>query len=420
MANPNGSFNYNAQVPPTTQWRNLDLNSLASTYAATYGTNTTALLQRVVRNIIYDVSPEQYMDLKLLSLKTPKQVPSDEFNYHEAGFGRDPLVLAAPDAGGAGPNTLTVTAGSFNASSIDQIVVYPDNTKATVTGKTAPDQVEVTPPTGGTLSALAANDTLALLSPVEADGMNTISNYYRQETIERYNFVQMLIKAVRFGRMELFKYENAGTTSNYIPLQKQRGIDQFRVDLSNVLWNGERGQVTLANGMAAKTAGGIFPTMVNAGSFNTTTSIASLKTAVEDAVLRTEYKRHGYTRFLYGPPRLIYEVSKAWKDDKVRYQPGDRMGDVYLDSVNMGSSRIVFVPMQRFEEPSCFPTSWANRLILLDQESITPCECWGEEMGETLSRTNNGTRENFRDFWISCTFSLEFVNPLGCSFININ
>lgn len=414
---------YTPTVPATSRWQNADLNAVGSTYSSTYGITTadTGLIQRIVRELIYDASPEQYMDLKLLSMKTPKQVPSDEFFYHEMGFGRDPVVINAINAGGVASTTLTVV--NSEMVSEDTIVVYPDNTKAVVTAINSATSIDVTAHdsnNGGTLSALVVGDVLSILSPVEADGADDIAQYFRQETVERFNYVQMLIKAVRFGRMELFKYNNAGTTSNYITLQKQRCVDQFRVDLSNILWNGERGELVLAGNERAKTAGGIYPLMVGAGSFSTTSTLANLKAAVEDAALSTEFKRWGYTRFLYGSPRLIYEVSQAWKEDKVRYRPDDRMGDVYLDSVNIGSSRIVFVPMQRFEETSCFPTEWANRLILLDQESVTPVECWGEEMGQTLPRKDNGTRENFQDFWISSTFSIEFNNPLGSAIINVS
>lgn len=412
---------YTAQVPPTSKFRNVDTNSLASTYAATYSHDSTALIERVVRELIYDASPEQYLDLKLLSLKTPRKVTSDEFFYHEMGFGRDPIIANATAVAGA-TQTFALTAASFVAVSVDTIIIYPDGvSRGTVTAKnTGTNEITVTALTGQTLPAVAVNDIFALLSPVEADGMNTISQYFRQETVERFNYVQMLIKAVRFGRMELFKYEQAGSTSNYIQMQKQRCIDQFRVDLSNILWNGERGEVTLANGMNAKTTGGIYPLMIAAGSFNVTSSTASLKSAIEDAALSTEYKKHGYTRFLYGSPRMIYEASKAWKDEKVRYNPGDRMGDVYLEAINIGSSKIVFVPMQRFEEQSCFPASWANRMILVDQETIQPVQCWGEEMGQTLPRKDGGTRENFQDFWIHATFGLQYDNPLGGAIINVN
>ena len=59
---------YTPQVPPVTSFRNADLNSLASTYASTHGHNTTALIQRIVKELIYDAAPQQFFDLKLLGI----------------------------------------------------------------------------------------------------------------------------------------------------------------------------------------------------------------------------------------------------------------------------------------------------------------------------------------------------------------
>ncbi len=416
-----GSFLYSPTVPATSKFSNTDLNSLASTYASSFSHQSTALIQRIVRDLIFDAAPQQFFDLKLLNQKPFGSVSSDEWFFHEMDFGRSPLTTDGADGGGGATQTISVAATTdLDHVAVDTILVYPDNTHATVTTVNAggPD-VTVTSLTGQTLPAIVSGDNFAILSPVEADGANSISQYFRIETTERFNFVQMLVKAMRFGRMELFKYEKAGSTSNYLSMQKKRMLQQFRIDMSNILWNGERGEVTLANGAVAKATGGIFPTMTAAGSPNASVTLANSPQALEELALDTEFKAHGATRFFYATPRLIHFLSQEYKRSLTRYEPNDEIAKLGLKAIDIGSTKIVFVSMKRFEEPSCFPSSWRSRGILLDQESVRCKQTWGEEMGETLGRVPGGTRENFKDFWISTTFGVEFDNPLGSGFLDI-
>ena len=409
---------YTPGTPGQEQFSNVDLNALASQYASTFGHDTSALIQRITKSLIFDAAPQQFFDLKLLNIKPFESVKSDEWEFFEMGFGREPIIATAAVAGGGVSQVIPVNA--VDEISIDTVVTYPNNQKGTITDidKTA-NTVTVTSLTGETLPAVADNDSLANLTPIEADGANSISQYFRVDTVRRFNFVQMMVKAMRFGRMEMFKYKNAGTTSNYLTMQKQRLIQQFRIDLSNSLWNGQRGEVTLNSGAVAKVTGGIFPTMQAAGSPNVTTTVANVPQGLEELALDTEFKAFGATRFLYGTPRNIHNLSQQYKRDLTRYTPNDDIAKLELRSVDMGSSKIVFVPMKRFEDPSSFPASWANRLILLDQESVSCMQTWGEEMGETLPRENRGTLNNFTDFWISTTFGVQFNNPLGSGYIDI-
>tara|TARA_R110000824_G_scaffold326704_2_gene513642 strand:+ start:4713 stop:5957 length:1245 start_codon:yes stop_codon:yes gene_type:complete len=410
---------YNPSTDPA--FENVNLNALASQYAAQFGHNTSILIQKITRDLIYDAAPQQFFDLKLLNMKQASNVDSDEFFYQEMGFGRDPVQVTGAAAAAVYP----VVQGPFTIANIDTVsedtvLVYPDNSKGTITNvDPVGGTITVTPMTNGALPALLGAEVLANLSPVEADAADNISQYFRVETIERYNYVQMLIKAMRFGQMEMYKYKNAATTSNYLTMQKQRMLQQFRIDLSNILWNGERGEVTLGNAQVAKTTGGIFPLMQSAGSVNVVSTVATLDAALEDLALNTEFKSYGSTRFLYGTPRMIHQLSQVYKRDATMYRPNDEIAKLGLKGVDIGSTMIVFVPMKRFEESSCFPADWANRLILLDQESVGCVQTWGESMGETLAREDNGTLRNFTDYWISATFGVEFNNPLGSGWIDV-
>ena len=421
------SINYTPTNPPTGHLQNMHTNPIGSGYAANYGHAVTSVLARQTRRIIYDAAPKQYLDLKILSMKTPIQKDSDEFYYHEMGFGRDPIIsdaiTGAPIAAG---QTQVIPILNKDNVSKDMIVVYPDNSRGTITSVTPTGtgaNITVTAMSGETLPVVPIGSVgslvLSYLSPVEADGMDAISVYTRFNTIERSNYIQLVIKAMRFGKMELHKYQKTGQLSNYLEMQRKRMWQQFRISLSNIYWNGKKGEVTLANGMKAKTAGGVYPIMQEAGSAHISASLATIDGALEELALSTEYGEFGQTRFLYGTPTAIHYISQAYKRELTRYTPNDDVAKLSLSSVDIGSSKIVFVPMKRFEEQSCFPASFRSRLFLLDQESINPCYIFPEEMGDTLNRKNGGTLQNYTDSWISATHSVEFNNPLASGILDI-
>lgn len=419
--------NYVPTNPPSGQYQNSQLNPYGSQYAAETGKNVTSIIQRAVRQVIFDAAPAQYMDLKIMNLKAPQKVMSDEFHYHEMGFGREPILNAA--IGSAISAATSQVVPILNKATVhpDMIIVYPTNERGTITTITPTGgqgaNITITAMTGETLPTIpisaAGAYVFSNLSPVEADGADSISQYVRYETIERTNYVQMLVKAMRFGKMELAKYQNNGQLNNFLTMQRKRMYEQFRISLSNVYWNGKRGEVTLKSGAKAKTAGGVFPIMQEAGSANLSTSLVNLPTALERLALGTEYGEYGQTRFLYGVPNALLQLSKAYKSDLTRYTPNDMVAKLMLNQIDFGSTKVVLVPMARFKEPSCFPTSFASKLILLDQSHIQPVYLFPEESGSTLNRRNNGNLNNFTDEWVSNTFSIEFYNPLACGWIDI-
>jgi hypothetical protein len=74
-----------------------------------------------------------------------------------------------------------------------------------------------------------------------------------------------------------------------------------------------------------------------------------------------------------------------------------------------------------WREESCFESSWARRAIVLDQEAVTPVKMMGIpqiEEGVTLNLKNNGTREDFMDFFVRGQLSIEFNNPTSSFVMN--
>jgi len=294
------------------------------------------------------------------------------------------------------------------------VIIYPDGSHGVIVAVGATN-ITVNSLTNAGLPAVAVGDVISIQSSIMADGMDTFSIYERLETITRYNYIQFFLRARRWARRELQKYLNSGTT-DYIASDKEEKIRQIRVDLFNSLWNGERGEYALANGYVAKAMGGIYPSMINAGSASANPTLAGLKAAFQGLAFQTNFKTEGGTRFIYGTDEVLHEFSEIYKAPGLRYEPNDEIANLKLKRIELGTMNFVLVPCELWKEESCFPSDWNRRVIVLDQETVQPVKMKGlpqMNMGQTLDRKNNGTREDFKDFWVEAQLGLEFNNPLG-------
>lgn len=410
---------------------NTNANSQASQYATISGYTPaeTILLAKAVKRAIFDAAPAQYNALKLLYAKDFEEVSGDEFTYLEQTFGRSVLtsnaIVAAVAAvvGVPASQTLTLTAASMAHLTPDLIIIYPDNTKAVIRSVNAGlNQITVESQTSAALPAVAVGDIFATQSTIVADAADSFSNYERMEVIERYNFVQFFLRAARWGKIELTKYENMGTT-NYLVIDKEQKLKQLRVDLFNSFFNGQRGEFRLASGQPAKAMGGIYPIMVAAGSQNANPTVAGLKATFETLAFATNYKAEGATRFIYGTEEMLYELSKVFKEPGIRYTPNDEIANLNLMEYRIGTMRFVPVNCELFREASCFPADWKRKLLIIDQETITPIKMKGIEAmnigGSTLDKGSNGTREGFKDWYVEAQLSLQMNNPLSSFWIDV-
>ena len=115
-------------------------------------------------------------------------------------------------------------------------------------------------------------------------------------------------------------------------------------------------------------------------------------------------------------------MDKLWKEDGIYYSPNDKIADLNLMQYNIGDMKFVKVPMQVFQESSMFPISWANRIIVLDMDTIQPVCMRGYlpiEMGETPDKATGGAREDYKEWWMQACLSLMFNNPLSSFYIDI-
>jgi hypothetical protein len=405
---------------PSSKFLNQNYNSVGSEYAALYGHDISLLVQKLTNRAIFDAAPQQFMDLKLLNMVAAEQVNSDEFFYQEMGYQREPLLATAASAAVSFPTTQVISVASTDNISTNTIISYPNGQKGSVTNvDTSLLQITVSPYNGDTLPAVLADDVLANVSSVDHDGSDGFAQYFRASTIERNNYIQLFNKAIRYSEVELHKLKNMGTTSNFLEMERTAMFNQHRIDLSNAFWTGQKGEVITANGTPAKTTGGVFTSMLEAGSPNALATSATLVDAFEDMVLSSEYGDYGQARMAFMTPRVHRALSLAYKEQLTRYAPNDDIALLNLQEVNLGSSRIVLVPFKRFEDTASFPGAYANRIVILDMKNIKRTQLWGERSGDTL-KLEDGVPKRYGDIWVDCNMGVKFHNPLACAWLDIN
>ena len=405
---------------PSSKFLNQNYNSVGSEYAALYGHDISLLVQKLTNRAIFDAAPQQFMDLKLLNMVAAEQVNSDEFFFQEMGYQREPLVATAGAFAVSFPATQTITVASTDNISTNTIISYPNGQKGSVTNvDTTLLQITVSPYNGDTLPFVQADDILANVSSVDHDGSDGFAQYFRASTIERNNYIQLFNKAIRYSEVELHKLKNMGTTSNFLEMERTAMFNQHRIDLSNAFWTGQKGEVITANGTPAKTTGGVFTSMLEAGSPNALATNATLVDAFEDMVLSSEYGDYGQARMAFMTPRVHRALSLAYKEELTRYAPNDEIALLNLKEVNLGSSRIVLVPFKRFEDTASFPGSFANRIVILDMKNIKRTQLWGERSGDTL-KLEDGVPKRYGDIWVDCNMGVKFHNPLACAYLDLN
>jgi hypothetical protein len=405
---------------PNVKFTNQNYNSVGSEYAALYGHDISLLVQKLTNRAIFDAAPQQFMDLKLLNMVAAEQVNSDEFFYQEMGYQREPLVATASSAAVSWPTTQTISVTSTDNISTNTIISYPNGQKGSVISvDTSLLTVTVSPYNGDTLPAVSADDILANVSSVDHDGSDGFAQYFRASTIERVNYVQLFNKAIRYSEVELHKLKTMGTTSNFLEMERNAMFNQHRIDLSNAFWTGQKGEIITADGTPAKTTGGVFSAMVEAGAPNAVATTATLVDAFEDIVLSSEYGDYGQARMAFMTPRMHRALSLAYKEELTRYAPNDDIALLNLKEINLGSSRIVLVPFKRFEDKASFPGSFENRIVLLDMKNIKRTQLWGERSGDTL-KLEDGVPKRYGDVWVDCNMGVKFHNPLACAYLDVN
>lgn len=411
---------YNPQTG--SNFNNVNLNSIGSTYASQYGHNVSLLIQKMTKEAIFDATPQMFYDLAIFNqIGESMRSANDEFNYKEFAYQRQPLIASGTASAVNSPTNQTFTVVSTDNIANDFMVGYPNGQLGTVVNvDTATLSVTVAPLSGDTLPAVAIGDTFAVVTSVEGDGVDGFSNYFRLSTIERNGYIQLFSKAIRYGAVEMWKMENGAIHPQYLSIEKEQMYKQHRIDLSNAFWMGRKGQAVTADGTLAKTTDGIFTMMQNAGSPNTSTTLTTLADAIEDITFSTQYGDYGQTKFAYMTPRMANYVRKAYTDQLIRYTPDNQnLAKLHLSGIDLGSTMLVIVPFQRFASAADFYPGFENRIVLVDHSTIEKRELWGAQSGETLDRTS-GVAKSYKDTWVSCQLGVAMNNPLSSGWIDVS
>ena len=409
-------------------------NPIGSIYASTYSKTESDILSRVVMRKIYDASNQNYDPLKILYSKGFETVADDTFEYKERVFGRQALTVHAWNNGTqtitvagtfSNPQDLPITVGDiiYNANGVPARIV--SITHSAVANSTT---CVVAPQTGVTLGAgaFANSDVCAIQGALIADGMDRFLHYDRMKYITRHNYVQFMQRNRRWTRLTYEKYVRLGQT-DYMDWDKNECRTELMNDLFSMYFAGVRGEMPIAAAAGggtdyAKMMGGLYPTMIDAGAPEVTVTTAGLISAFETLAFQTNYKSSGGTRMIYGTPEMLYELSKLYKEPGVRYTPNDMVANLNLNMYKLGAMNLVPVPVELFRESSVLPSTWANRLLIVDQDSITPVSIAGRphiEVGQTTNK-QGGSYRDYTDYWVAANMSIKYNNPLGGFIINVS
>lgn len=412
---------------------NPQANPQGSNYAGIAATalsaQETILLEKEVMNKIIMTAPEQFNALKLTLMNTPKTVGSDEWEWLEMDDARAPFVVdgavSAVSASAGTSVTATVTAASqasIDAIGIDSRLQVSATQQAVVSAISGLD-ITIKSMTGEGIPAIADGAELPVLGPIGADQQDDWSQYFRSKQITRYNFLQIFFRACKWGRMELAKYENQGRT-DFLQKDYAERIRQLRQDIFAAMWNGVRGEQPLADGTYAKTTQGIYPAMVADGAIQLNPTLSYLPQAFEQGGFASNRAAEGATKYVYGTDESLFHLSKAYKENLVRYTPNDMVANMNLKAIEMGTMRFVMVPTELWKKRDLFREEWSRRLIILDPKMVTPVNMrqipmFSTDLVAPHRYADSAAREGSMVKWAEAVLGWEVVKPSHGYIINI-
>ena len=410
------------------------LNPLGSYYDTV---NVTNMIRDAIIRAIYDLAPKQYDALKILNMAPVEPADLDEFYYKEKVYSREVLTVYSWTYGtgtialaGTYARELDIPA-KVNTVICDSAGVPHIITTLTWSASANSSTIVIERQTGGaSFTALdyANGDVFSIQAAIIGDGMASFANPDRTRTVERYNYIQFFQRTQKWTPLEMQKLINAGTT-NVLDYEKNEKINNLRLDLFSTYMNGTRGEFTIrafdGSGLTykAKSMQGIFPAMVAGGSEHTTVSLSGLQTAFESLAFSTNHKAVGGVRMIYATDELLYEISKLYKEPGIRYTPNDKVADLNLTQYNIGSMKFVPVPCELFREHSAtLPASWENKILVLDQATITRRVMKGipaEQMGETDNK-QQGSFHDYKIWWVAAQQSIQMNQVLGSFYLDVS
>lgn len=392
---------------------NVNLNPLGSQFASDFGHEEQQLLERVFRKEIYEADPKQFVDLALFNQLARESRDSDEVFWDERTTLGSPIVASGATGGVTAPSTQTFAIADTALAAKNVIIVYSNNAKGVIQDvDTTAGTITVAPQSGSSLPDVSIGDKFAHLGNIESNRQDGFDTYYKDEYIQKHNYIQSIAYAIEFTEKEMYKWERSGRIENYIGKRRDAMMQFFRTRLSNILWNGTKGEM-IVNGQNEKTTGGIFPTLVEEGAPSTSTAASNIAPAFEDIATSLNKGAYGSVKLAFMSPKHHLALSKEYKSEKIRYTAeSDTVTNLMLDMVKLGDVDVVMVPYSRFKDENAFPESFQDRIVFVDPMNIKLNQMWGERQGQTLSR-KDGIAKNYSSMWVETQLGVEIQDAAG-------
>jgi hypothetical protein len=404
---------------------NTGINAPGSAFAAAGSYATSKLYRDTVLNKVFDATRQQYYDLQLIFQNSYGEVAGEEYTSFEKTWGRQSLTV---QSWVQGTGVITLTGTYLSASdipvSITDVVSTSAGQKLEVTAiahsvNANASTITVIAMRGATLPAtLTGRVTLAY--NITADGTDMRRAYLRANFREIYNYIQSGDKSRRWSRKEYLAAINTANT-DAMDWDKNECLTQLKADICSAFWQGVRGEFVSGAGGSKKVMNGIEASMIAAGAANVTVTAPLIQQAFKALAHASNFKKVGGVRMIYGTNEMLSLLSSCFKDP-IRYAPNDRIASLDLTQYEFGNMKFVPVPMEIWRTDSeIFPAYWADRLIVLDQDTIHPVNMKGLPVIEIFPETNNmknGDPKDFTEWTVRYNIGLRHDNPAGGFIIN--
>lgn len=416
---------------PASQLSWLNQLGLGNDVNTQYGTETSKLQALELKRMIYDLTPQDYLDIKLFMMKTPIISRSHVYHYLYMPYQRKSAITPALSA------TISTTASQVvpitNPSSItvDMILSHPSTEQKVIVVDVSIGNSTMTirPLDGATLPELSSGSVYIFPNHGTVDG--DLTNKVTQQTrvddlIERANYVQWFKRGSTFGMIERYEYENNGTT-NYMELNDQNMLRQHHIDIGNATWNGTKGKVKLSDGNPALLMDGIVPQAISGGALQASCTVSQLARTIIQAMEATRFGTGQVNKTVFATPQMLADFSYQMKLNAstplVRYKAtGDDNLSITLSGFEWQTGRVTMVPVQRWQrESNSFPASWENKVIVGNPEDFQPYITFPESIHFIPGYDKGGNNENnFDRKFIKATWSGALANPKDWAIINVS
>lgn len=393
-----------------------NLNPLGSEFGL-FGNKERYWIQREVAKILTRTWPEMFIDTTLLFKQEPMYKMSDEFEFNENPYDRVGFTVTAATAATAYPSTVTVTVATTTDIAFIDMLVGGHGWAATIESfNPNANTITLKPMTNKTIPALTVGQMLPFVTPVEGDGAKTINYKYRMIPKRKYNYIYLLSGMIEYTMLELQKQQKLSYIPDFLNQEFENLVLHMRNSMSNMFWQGIRGEFTLAGGRLAKSCEGIDEFITTGGNI-LTTPITSLGDALENAILNSQYGQMGQRKYLFLTPRLANELRKQYKNASVTGNGRFLLSDsstklnLELDEYKFGMGTVVIVPFQRFQDTASFPVEYQNFAYLLDYNLIHPVKLanWADT-GSTPDRRQGPFLNMSTQRFIADSFSTQNNN----------